>query len=66
MSAVGLLSLQMGVGSVCSEPNSHKMDQMNFAVFAAVTAATNSASVEPSTVGDCVFDLWTVAPPPSA
>ena len=66
MSTVGLLSLQMGVGSVCSEPNSRKMDQMHFEVFAAVTAATNSASVEPSAVGDCVFDLQTIAPPKHA
>ena len=65
-SAVSLLSLQMGVGSVCSKPNSCKTDQMCFAVFAAVTAVTNSASVEPSAVDDCVFDLQTVAPPECA
>ena len=65
-SVVGLLSSQTGIGSVCSNPNSCKTDQMCFAVFAAVTAAMNSASVEPSAVDDCVFDLQTVAPPECA
>ena len=63
MSTVCLLSLQTGVGSVCLNPNSCEMDQMCFAVLAAVTAAINSASVEPSAVGDCVLDPWTIAPP---
>ena len=63
MSTVGLLSLQIGVGSVCSNPNSHEIDQMCLAVLAAATAAMNSASVELNAVSDCVFDLWTVAPP---
>ena len=36
---------------------------MYLAVLAAVTAAMNSASVELNAVGDCVFDLQTVAPP---
>ena len=62
-SIVGLSSSQMGVGSVCSKPNSCKTDQMHFAVLAAVTAAMNSASVKLSAADDCVFDLQTVAPP---
>ena len=36
---------------------------MCFAVFAAITAAMNSASVELRAVSDCVFDLHTTAPP---
>ena len=63
MSAVGLLSSQIGVGSVCSNPNSHKIERMCLAVLAAVTAAMNSASVELNAVSDCVFDLQTIAPP---
>ena len=51
-SGVGLLSLQMGVGSVCSNPSFRKIDQMHLAVLAAVTAATNSASVELNTVSN--------------
>ena len=66
MSTVGLLSSQIGVGSVCLNPNSHKIKRMHLAVLAAVTAAMNSASVELSAVSDCVFDLWTVAPPEKA
>ena len=46
MSVVGLLSSQIGVGSVCSNPNSHEIDQMHLAVLAAATAAMNSASDE--------------------
>ena len=66
MSVVGLLSSQIGVGSVCLNPDSHEIDRMCLAVLAAVTAAMNSASVELNAVGDCVFDLWTIAPPEKA
>ena len=51
-SVVGLLSLQTGVGSVCSNPSFRKIDRMHLAVLAAVTAATNSASVELNTVSN--------------
>ena len=63
MSIVGLLSSYMGVGSVCSNPSSERTERMYLAVFAAVTAAMNSASVELRAVSDCVFDLYTTAPP---
>ena len=66
MSTVGVLSSQIGVGSVCSNPDSRKIDRMCLAVLAAVTAAMNSASVELNAVSDCVFDLQTVAPPEKA
>ena len=51
-STVGLLSSQMGVGSVCSNPSSRTIDRMYLAVLAAVTAAMNSASVELNAVSD--------------
>ena len=63
MSTVGLLSSQIGVGSVCLNPDSRNVDRMHLAVLAAVTAAMNSASVELNAVSDCVFDLQTIAPP---
>ena len=53
----------MGVGSAWLNPSLVSTDLMYFAVFAAVTAAMNSASVELRAVSDCVFDLYTTAPP---
>ena len=63
MSIVGLLSLKMGVRPSCSSPSSHNTNLIYFAVFAAVTAAMNLASVKLSAVKDCVLDLYTTAPP---
>ena len=63
MLMAGLLSLCIGVGFDCSKPSSFRTDLMCFAVFAAVTAAMNSASVELNAVGDWVFDQHTTAPP---
>ena len=57
MSIVGLLSLYIGVGSVCMKPSLHKTDLMYFAVFTAVTAAMNFALVELRAVKDWVFDM---------
>ena len=47
----------MGVGFGCSNPSLLRTDLIYFAVFAAVTAAINSASVELRAVRDYVFDL---------
>ena len=62
-SIVGLLSSQIGVGPACLNPSSARTDLTCFAVFEAVTAAVNSASVELSAASDCVLDLQTVGPP---
>ena len=66
MSTVSLLSLQMGVGSVCLKPNSDRTKRMHLAVFVAVTAAMNLASVKLWAVGDCVPALHATAPPERA
>ena len=66
MSVTGLSSLHVGVGSVHSNPDLRGTNQMQLAVSAAVTAAMNSASVEPSAVSNCVLDPHTIAPPECA
>ena len=63
MSMVGLLSSYIRVGSVCLNSSSGKIDHIYFAVFAAITVAINSASVELREVRECVFDQYTTVPP---
>ena len=50
ISIADALSSYMGVGSICGSLSSVSTDRMNLAVFAAVTAAMSSASVELSAV----------------
>ena len=46
ISIADALSSYIGVGSICGSLSSDSTDRMNLAVFAAVTAAMSSASVE--------------------
>jgi hypothetical protein len=51
-----MLSISMGVGDDCVNPDQNKIARRYFAVLAAVIAARNSASVELVAVTVCVLD----------